>query len=53
MVEPADVGTFIIVWSASLQQGTLAGDYDGDGVVWPADASAFVSAWFVALNGIC
>jgi hypothetical protein len=51
VIDSADVATFINVWFASVQQGTLAGDWDGNGRVETADVGAYVSAWFAALGG--
>lgn len=47
-VEPADLAAFVNTWFTSLQSGTLAGDFDGDGVVTPGDAADFLTAWFAA-----
>lgn len=51
---PADVAAFINTWFSSVQQGTLAGDYDRDGTIVPADVASYVSAWFNAIiTGNC
>jgi hypothetical protein len=50
---PADVAAFVNTWLASLQGGTVAGDFDGNGAVQPADVAAFVTAWVDALSAGC
>lgn len=52
-VQPADVAAFVGTWYASVQGGTLAGDFDGSGSVTSSDVAAFVSAWFEALSEGC
>lgn len=53
LIQPADVAMFVNTWTASLQNGTLAGDFDNSGIVNPADVAAFVNAWFHALINGC
>jgi hypothetical protein len=53
VITPADVAVFVNLWFASVQDGTLAGDFDGNGTVAPADVAAFVAAWFNAMSGGC
>jgi hypothetical protein len=52
-IQPADVAAFIAAWVASLQGGSLAGDFNGDGAVLPSDVAAFVNAWFDRLANGC
>ena len=51
VIDPVDIAIFINIWNQSLIDGTLAGDWDGNGRVEPADVGSFVSAWFAAING--
>ncbi|MBX3359655.1 MAG: hypothetical protein KF745_14645 [Phycisphaeraceae bacterium] len=50
---PADIATFISAWVGSLQGGTLAGDFDGNGTVAPADIAVFINAWFSGVTNGC
>ncbi len=44
---------FVSTWFTSLSTGTLAGDFDGNGTVQPADVSLFVAMWFNAVANGC
>jgi hypothetical protein len=49
-VTPSDLALFVSRWLASVNAGTLDGDWDGSGTVNPADVAAFVSDWFFDVN---
>ena len=44
------IAAFVNAWFTSLTNGTLVGDYDGNGQVQPSDVSLFVSQWFAAVS---
>ena len=44
---------FVNDWFASLSNGTLVGDFDGNGAITPADVAVYVNAWFDAVTGAC
>lgn len=50
-IEPADIALFITIWSNSLANNTLDGDFDGNGRVEPSDVGMFVNTWFASING--
>ena len=53
VINSNDISAFLSAWLESVQQGTLAGDFDGSGSVNSNDISAFLNAWLAQVGGGC